>query len=239
MSTFRILVVDDHPVFRLGLGSLLASHPDWELCGESADGRDAVEKCMQLKPDLVILDICMPLLNGVEAARQILNHDPNLRILVVTDVASEQVIRECLEIGVRGWFFKSDTTQDLVTAVEALQGGRSMFSAGVSDLILNGYVSRDQAVPPVIKLSQLSLREREVIQLVGEGNSSREVARLLGISLKTAETHRSNIMRKLKLHSLASLVLYAVTNEIIHVPLPGVSRFTGSANGREDVATGL
>src|ERR1700693_4143540 len=127
MNAFRILVADDHPVFRFGLCSLLGSHEGWAVCGQAADGRDAVEKCGQLKPDLLILDICMPKLNGVGAARQILKDNTAQRILVLTDVNSEDVFRECLEVGVRGWIFKSDGTEEVTNAVEALKRHKSAF----------------------------------------------------------------------------------------------------------------
>jgi DNA-binding NarL/FixJ family response regulator len=221
MSVFRILVADDHPVFRLGVCSLLGSHPGWEICGQVADGRDAVEKCRQLKPDLLILDICMPKLNGVDAARQILKNNRAQKILVLTDVHSEQVVRDCLDAGVRGWVFKFDGTADLVAAVEALQGNRSSFSARVSELIMDCYLHR-QRVGPAGGAPRLSPREREVVQLVAEGKTSKEVAVILNVAVKTADTHRSNILLKLRLHSIAELVLYAVRNEIVHVQLPTV-----------------
>jgi DNA-binding NarL/FixJ family response regulator len=179
----------------------------------------------------------MPKLNGVDAARQILRDNPDQRILVLTDVDSEQVIRDCLEAGVRGWVFKSDGTHDLTTAVEALQQHRSTFSSRVSNLILDGYLQRHSVGPAVAMPPKLSLREREVVQLVGEGKTSKEVAMILGVTVKTAETHRGNIMLKLKLHSTAELVLYAVRNEIVHVQLPAVVlRGPQSGNGRADVA---
>jgi DNA-binding NarL/FixJ family response regulator len=229
MSAFRILVADDHPIFRFGVCSLLGSHEGWEVCGEAADGRDAVEKCRRLKPDLLILDICMPKLNGVDAARQILKDNPAQRILVLTDVNSDQVVRDCLEAGVRGWVFKSDETDDLTTAVEALQRHNSIFSSRVSDLILDGYLQRHRVGPAAATLPKLSPREREVVQLLGEGKTTKEVATILNVTAKTAETHRSNIMLKLKLHSIAELVLYAVRNEIVHVQLPAVLRFPNPA----------
>jgi DNA-binding NarL/FixJ family response regulator len=220
MSAFRILVADDHPIFRFGVCSLLRAHAEWEICGQVADGRDAVEKCKQLKPDLLILDICMPKLNGVDAARQILKLNPAQKILVLTDVHSEQVVRDCLDAGVRGWVFKFDGTDDLIAAVEGLQRNRSSFSSRVSDLIMDCYLQRQRRGPAAAQEPRLSPREREVVQLVAEGKTSKEVATILNVALKTAETHRSNIMFKLKLHSIAELVLYAVRNEIVHVSLP-------------------
>ena len=219
MRGFSILVADDHPIVRFGLCSLLASHEGWEVCGESADGRDTVKKCRQLRPDLLILDICMPELNGLDAARQILKDNPDQVILILTAVDSEQVVRDCLEAGVRGWVFKSDATEDLMTAVEAMQRGKTVFSARVSDLIMDGY--RRHHVVPIASnnVAKLSPREREVVQLVCEAKASKEIASILGVSLATAETHRSNILRKLSLHCIAELVLYAVRNEIVHVDL--------------------
>ena len=235
MSTFRILLADDHPVFRLGLCSLLGSHKRWEICGQAADGREAIEKCRQLKPDLLILDIGMPELNGVDAARRILKDNPLQRILVLTDVRSEQAIRNCLEAGVRGWIYKSDDPADLITAVESLQQHRSTFSSGVCDLILDGYLLRR---PIAVMAPRLSLREREVVQLVGEGKTSKEVAARLGMSIKTAETHRSNILIKLNLHSTVELVLYAVQNDIVNiVRFPAiVPRLPQNGNGHARVA---
>jgi len=214
MNTFRILLADDHPVFRLGLCSLLGAHEQWAICGEASNGREAAEKCRKLKPDLLILDIGMPELNGVDAARRILRDNPLQRILVLTDVHSEQAIRDCLEAGVRGWICKSDDPADLITAVEDLQQHRSTFSSLVCDLILDGYLLRR---PVAVMAPRLSLREREVVQLVGEGKTSKEVAATLGMSLKTAETHRSNILMKLNLHSTVELVLYAVRNDIVNI----------------------
>jgi DNA-binding NarL/FixJ family response regulator len=227
MGAFRILVADDHPIFRLGLCSMLRSRQGWEVCGEAADGRDTVEKCTRLKPDLLILDICMPELNGLDAARQILKHNPDQLILVLTAVDSEQVIRESLQAGIRGWVFKSDAPEDVVTAVEALQRQQTFFTSRVSDLIMDSY-KRHKDGPAVENVTAaLSPREREVVQLVCEGKASKEIATILNVSLATAETHRSNILRKLRLHSIAELVLYAVRNEIVHVHFPPVSRLNG------------
>ncbi len=234
MGALRILVVDDHPIFRVGLCSVLRSK-GWEVCGEGLDGRDAVEKCKELKPDLVILDICMPTLNGAFAARQILKHNPVQRILVLTDVESEKVIRDCLEAGVRGWISKSDGAHDLTTAVEALEQHNSIFSARVSDLLMSSFLDRPRTGRPTAKKFQLSPREREVVQLLAEGKTSKEVGVILNISAKTAETHRSNIMIKLKLHSIAELVLYAVRNEIVRVQFPA----TTALSERGDAIAGV
>ncbi len=228
MAAFRILVADDHPIFRFGLSSLLRSQESWEVCGEAVDGRDAVEKCGQLRPDLLILDICLPILNGVDTARQILKRNAAQSILILTAVDSEQVIRDCLEAGVRGWVFKSDGAEDLMAAVEAMQRGKSVFSSRVSDLIVDGY-QRHRVDPNAPRVPKLSPREREVVQLVSEGKASKEVAAILNVTLATAETHRSNILRKLKLHSIAELVLYAVRNEIVHVQFPPVLHFPNPA----------
>ncbi|MCU1268759.1 MAG: DNA-binding response regulator [Acidobacteriaceae bacterium] len=222
MNTFRILLADDHPVFRMGVSSLIRSHEGWEVCGEADDGREAVKKCMQLKPDLLMLDICMPNLNGVDAARQILKHNPDQRILVVTNVEAEHVIRECLEAGVCGWVLKSDKADELAEAIEAMQRHRSSFSSRVSNLILDGYLQPHRQTPSMALPPRLSPREREVVLLVSEGKTSREIATLLGVTVKTAESHRSNVMLKLKLHSTVELVMYALKNQIIPLELPTV-----------------
>jgi DNA-binding NarL/FixJ family response regulator len=216
MNAFRILVADDHPIFRLGLCSLLVSHIGWEVCGEAADGQDALEKCIDLKPDLVILDIYMPKLNGVDAARQILKDNPAQRILILTDIDCEKMVRDCLRAGVRGRILKSDGTGNLTTAVEALQRHKCFFSQRVSDLLL-GDSKRNSSDPTAAKVLQLTPREREVLQFLASGQRCKDVAAVLNISVKTVETHRSNMMFKLNLHSIAQLVLYAVRHEIIHV----------------------
>ena len=236
MCAFRILLADCHPIFRFGLSSLLGSHEGWEVCGEASDGWDAVEKFGQLKPDLLILDICLPRLNGLDTARHILKHNPSQAILILTAVDSEQVIQGCLEAGVRGWVSKSDGTEDLTSAVEAVQRCRSIFSSRVSDLIMDDY-KRYRVDPCAPEIPKLSPREREVVQLISEGKVSKEIAAILNMSLATVEKHRSNILRKLKLHSIAELVLYAVRNEIVHVPGSTVLRFRGPEQPARQHAT--
>jgi DNA-binding NarL/FixJ family response regulator len=224
----RILLADDHEIVRRGLCSLLQKHEGWEVCGEASDGRQAVEMAKALKPDVIIVDIGMPHLNGLDTARQLLLHDPHFKIIVLTITDSDQVIREALDAGARGFVLKSDAARDLVAAVEALQSRRMFFTPRVNDLVLAGFLEKGHAVsrnePP--DLPALTAREREVTQLLAEGKSSKEVAVLLNLSTKTVETHRSNIMRKLSLHSIRDLVVYAIKNNIIQIQMPPQLRST-------------
>jgi DNA-binding NarL/FixJ family response regulator len=218
----RILIADDHELVRRGLAALLLSHEGWEVCGDAKDGREAVDKARQLKPDVVILDVGMPNLNGLAATRQLMQHDPSVKVIVLTITDSDQVIREALDAGARGFVLKSDAARDLVTAVEAVQRNRMFFTPRVNDMVLAGFLDRREngGTTESPKLPKLTPREREVIQLLAEGKSSKEVASLLNLSTKTAETHRSNIMRKLGIHSIRDLVVYAVKNDIIQVQVP-------------------
>jgi DNA-binding NarL/FixJ family response regulator len=218
----RILIADDHEVARRGIRAVLESHPGWEVCGEAKDGREAVELASKEKPDLILLDIGMPNLNGLEAARQILAVSPDIAILILTMHDSDQVVREVLRAGARGFLLKSDAGRDLVAAVEALQLQRTFFTTRVSQMVLDGFLDRDNR-PDGTERNQedfddvLTGREREVIQLLAEGKTSKEVAVTLNLSVKTAETHRTNLMRKLGLHSVADLTRYAVRNGIVQV----------------------
>jgi DNA-binding NarL/FixJ family response regulator len=216
-NMLRILIADDHEVARRGIRSLLeGGRTDWEICGEARDGREAVELAGKLKPDVMLLDIGMPNLNGLDAARQILAMNPEARILILTIHDSEQVVREVLAAGARGFLLKSDAGRDLVAAVEALQNKRTFFTPRVAQMMLDGYL-RPQSETQSSRPCVLTPREREVIQLVAEGKTTKEIATALNLSVKTAETHRTNLMRKLDLHSVADLTLYAVRNGIVQI----------------------
>ena len=219
----RILIADDHELARRGIRALLESHPGWEVCGEAKDGRETVELASSMKPDIVLLDIGMPNLNGLEAARQILTSSPEVAILILTMHDSDAVVREVLRAGARGYLLKSDAGRDLVAAVEALQLQRTFFTTRVSQMVLDGFLDRQTRNVGAINKDDdhagdaLTSREREVIQLLAEGKTSKEVAVTLNLSVKTAETHRTNLMRKLGLHSVADLTRYAVRNGIVQV----------------------
>jgi DNA-binding NarL/FixJ family response regulator len=216
MKTVRILVADDHDIIRRGLKQLLASRPGWEVCGEAKTGREAVALAEQLKPEIVVMDISMPDLNGLEAARKIHKLFPKAGILILTLHFSDQLVRDIVEAGARAYIMKSDADRDLVSAVEALANHRTFFTARAAEMLLNGFANQNSVPDPEAHLrNRLTPREREIVQLLAEGKSSKEVAVALGISVKTAETHRANIMRKLEMHSVSEIVRYAVKNQII------------------------
>jgi DNA-binding NarL/FixJ family response regulator len=215
-DSLRILVADDHELVRRGVRSLLESQPGWEVCGEAANGRQAVAEARRLQPDLVVMDIGMPVLNGLEAIRQIKAERPGVECLVLTLHESEQVVHEVLTAGAHAYVLKSDTGDRLITAVRALQEHSAFFTPHVEAIVLAGYLRpRETAVTNERSPSRLTAREREVVQLLAEGKSNKEVATALGVSVRTAETHRTNIMRKLELHSISELVRYAIRNGIV------------------------
>jgi DNA-binding NarL/FixJ family response regulator len=217
MKPIRILIADDHDLVRRGLKALLLAHPQWSVCAEAQTGREAVVKAEELKPDVVILDVTMPELNGLEAARRILKSCPGTEILVLSMHYSDQLIRDVVESGVRGYIVKSDSDRDLVIAVEALANHKPFFTPRATELMLNKFNHKDGSFLEHTSSirDRLTSREREIVQLLSEGKSSKEVASDLSISVKTAETHRANIMRKLDIHSVSELVRYAVRNQII------------------------
>ena len=216
MAPLRLLVADDHEVVRKGLCALLSAQPGWEVAAEASDGREAVEKAKKFKPDVTVLDIGMPYLNGLEAARQILKEVSNTKVLILTMHDSDALIREVLNAGARGYVLKTDAGSDLVNAVDAVRRNKTFFTPKVAQMVLDGYLKRDtkpdEAESPSARLTP---RQREIVQLLAEGKSSKEVAVALSLSVKTAETHRANIMRRLNCHSVSELVRYAIRNKII------------------------
>jgi DNA-binding NarL/FixJ family response regulator len=214
VTALRILLADDHEIVRRGLKDLLEAEAGWQIVGEAATGREAVAKAKLLKPDVAILDIRMPELNGLEATRQIRQALPRTEILILTMSDSEQLARTVLEAGAHGYLLKSDAGRDLVAAVDSLRQHRPFFTSEIARMVLQGFLKLGNSGVAGIPGDPLTGREREIIQLLAEGKSNKEVAAALGISLKTAETHRANIMRKLDLHSTSDLVHYAVRNGI-------------------------
>jgi DNA-binding NarL/FixJ family response regulator len=202
MTPVRILIADDHEIVRQGVRTVLERQVGWNVCGEASTGREAVAKAIDLRPDVVILDISMPELNGLEATRQIRRGVP-AKILILTVHESEQVVTEVLAAGAHGYVLKTDAGRTLVAAIRALLERRQFFTEGV------------RAVPAVRGGGRLTPREREVLQLLAEGKSNKEVGAMLGMATKTAETHRAHILAKLDLHSMSDLVRYAVRNRII------------------------
>jgi DNA-binding NarL/FixJ family response regulator len=211
----RILLADDHTVMRAGLRLLLERHENFEVVGEAADGREAVEIATEQKPDVVVMDVAMPHLNGVEAARQILTRNPDIAIVMLSMHSDESYVLRSLKAGARGYLLKDSAEADLIAAIQAIIEGRSFFSPGVRALLKEDYIYRLQKFGADDTYELLTAREREVLQLVAEGRSNKEVASLLGLSLYTVETHRTHILQKLNLHSVPELILYAVRKGII------------------------
>jgi len=207
----RILVADDHEVIRQGLRTVLEGRPGWKIAGEAANGRQAAELARTLKPDVIIMDISMPEMNGLDATREILRDAPASEILILTLHDSEQLAEDVLKAGARGYVLKSDAANDLLRAVDCLRQHTPFFTSRVASMVLERFRnSVSGETRPDDAFVKLTLRERQVVQLLAEGKSNKEVAGALGISVKTAETHRANIMHKLGCSSLPDLVRYAI-----------------------------
>ena len=212
----QVLLVDDHEVVRYGLRALVAASADYNVCGEAANGRDAVALAEVLRPDIVVMDIGMPILNGFEATRQVLINQPKTQVLVLSMHQSDQLVREVIEAGARGYVLKSDAARDLMLALDALRSNQTFFTSRVANLIERSYeFVADPHAGGRKGGGNLTRRERETLQLVAEGNSNKGVAQALSISVKTAEIHRAKVMSKLKMDSVADLVRYAIRNDII------------------------
>jgi DNA-binding NarL/FixJ family response regulator len=216
VQTVRILLADDHTVVRQGLRKVLEERPDWKVVAEAGDGREALRQAEQLQPDVAIIDVAMPLLNGVETTRQIVKHVPSVRVLVLSMHADEAYITQILHAGASGYLLKDSADVDLIHAVEAVAQGKSFFSPAVARLMLDDYVKQRNGEPSIVdRYETLSDREREVFQLIAEGKTNKDIAGLLFISPSTVETHRAHIMEKLDVHSAPEIVLYAVRRGII------------------------
>ena len=194
---------------------LLESHEGWDVCGEATTGREAVEQSRQHRPDVVVMDLSLPELNGLDATRQILKDAPNTEVLVLTMHHSEELARDALQAGARAYVLKSDADENLITAVDSLRRHKPFLTSAVTEFVLDDYVRRGDAALDDVAPIAVTAREREIIQLVAEGRSNKEAASTLGISVKTIEAHRANIMRKLHLRSVSDLVRYAIRNKIV------------------------
>jgi DNA-binding NarL/FixJ family response regulator len=214
MARVIIVVADDHAIVRRGIRALLHSHPGWEVCAEAANGREAVERVSQFKPDVAIIDIGMPELNGLDATRQLLKSSPRTEVLILTMHQSDEVVREVLKAGARGYVLKSDADQNLIAAVEMLLKHKPFLTSDVTDVVLQQYVDSHNSVtnPPQ---SHVTAREREIIQLLAEGKSNKEIGSALDISARTVEAHRASVKRKLGLDSLSDLTRYAIRNKLV------------------------
>ena len=212
----RLVIADDHDLVRLGLRQVLSQRSDWEICGEAKTGLEAIALAERCKPDVVIMDIGMPEMNGLEAVRKIRHEFPRTEVVVLTLHLSDQLVYEIVQAGAKGYLLKSDENRDLIAAVDAVGRHRTFFTTKISEMLIDGYCGR---IPfpgtDGSARSRLTARQREIVQLLAEGKSSKEVAVALRISVKTAETHRANIMRRLEVHSVSELVRYAIKNQII------------------------
>jgi len=214
MTALRILLADDHTMVRQGLRKVLEERPEWQVVAEAGDGRDAVRLAEEFKPDVAVVDVAMPLLNGIETTRQITRLAPRTKVLVLSMYSDEAYVIQMLKAGATGYLLKDSAGVDLLQAVQAVSQGKSFFSPAVARLVSDDYV-RQRGANAVDRYESLSGREREILQLVAAGKANKEIAALLFISPSTVETHRARIMEKLDLHSAAEIVLYAVRRGVL------------------------
>jgi DNA-binding NarL/FixJ family response regulator len=217
MKKPRILLVDDHQVVRRGVAGVIGdARPEWEVCGEASTGREAVAAAARLRPDIVVMDISMPDMNGLEATREILKNNPGTEILILSVHESEQMVHDVLSAGARGYMLKQDAGNDLIAALEALRRHKLFFTPRVSEMVLSGYLGHGTTeIIAGAPFSRLTPRELQIVQLLAESKSNKEVANILNISAKTVEAHRAHIMEKLGFHSVTELVRYAIRNHIV------------------------
>jgi DNA-binding NarL/FixJ family response regulator len=215
MSKITVLVADDHGVVRKGLRFLLGADPALEIIGEATNGREAVTLAESLKPNVVILDIAMPILGGIEAAAQIARNNPSVGIIILSMYSDEEFVLRALAAGAKGYLLKDEAESDLVRAVQVVATGRPFFGPGVANLLLEDYMRRLQEQGSSDSYDLLTDRERELLRLLAEGKTNKQAAAIMQVSVATAETHRTNLMQKLNLHNTAEIVLYAVRKKII------------------------
>jgi DNA-binding NarL/FixJ family response regulator len=215
MGAVRILLGDDHTVVRQGLCKILEEQPSWKVIAQASDGREAIRQTLALSPDVAVLDIAMPLLNGIEATRQIVRRAPNVHVLILSMHAEEAYITQSMQAGAKGYLLKDSADSDLVRGVAAVAAGKSFFSPAAARVMLDDYVRHLSTKGIVSRHDSLSEREREILQLIAEGHSGKEIADLLSISPATVDTHRTHILQKLDVHNTAELVLYAVRHGVV------------------------
>jgi len=216
MKKTRVLIADDHETVRRGVRALLDSQDDFEVCGEVCNGLEAVEAAVRLKPDLVVMDVGMPEMNGLEATRKILHDDASIEILILTMHKSDELVRNILGAGARGYVLKTDMGGQLLAALRALAHHQIFITPNVEEVVLQGYLhGPKESEKEHVSKSPLTPREREIVQYLAEGKSNKEVAALLSVSVKTIETHRANLMNKLGIHSVSEMVRFAIRNNII------------------------
>jgi two-component system response regulator NreC len=215
MARLRILLGDDHTLLRQGLRKILQERPEWEVVAEAGDGRDAVRQALAVQPDIAILDIGMPLMNGIEATRQIVRRRPDIHVLILSMHANEAYIIQALKAGAKGYLLKDSADTELIRGVAVVASGKSFFSPAVAKVMLDDYVRHLAEKGIADRFDTLSEREREIFQLVAEGRSNKEIAELLSVSPATIETHRAHVLQKLDVHNTAELVLYAVRRGVI------------------------
>jgi DNA-binding NarL/FixJ family response regulator len=215
MAKLRIVLGDDHTLVRHGICKILEEQPEWTVVAQASDGRDAVRQILEQRPEVAIVDIGMPLLNGIEVTRQVTRRAPDVRILVVSMHADEAYITQALQAGATGYLLKDSADSELIGAVTAVAAGKSFFSPAVARVMLDDYVRHLAGKGIVDRYESLSEREREIFQLIAEGHSNKEIAELLSVSPATVETHRAHILQKLDVHNTAELVLYAVRRGVI------------------------
>jgi len=210
-----VLIADDHGIVRQGLRALLEKSPDVSVIGEASDGREAVRLAAELRPNIVVMDIAMPMLNGVDATSQILSHDPEIRVIILSMHSDESYILRALSAGAKGYLLKDSAEGDILPAVQTVAKGRPYFSPVIASTLLDEYLQTMKKNKVRDSYDLLSEREKEVLQLLAEGKSNKEVASVLNLSPYTIESHRTSLMQKLNLHNTAEIVLYAVRKNII------------------------